>query len=156
MASSKAKEWITKEGLIKIGGWARDGLSNDQIAHNIGVAVSTFYVWKLESPELSEAIKKSKEVVDREVENAMHKSALGYFVEEIKETIEKDELGKDRKRVERNKKWIAPNPTSQIFWLKNRKPKEWRDKQERDLNHGEGINIRVGFEDDEDDSGEEY
>lgn len=156
MASSKAKEWITKEGLIKIGGWARDGLSNDQIAHNIGVAVSTFYVWKLESPELSEAIKKSKEVVDREVENAMHKSALGYYVEEIKETIEKDELGKDRKRVERNKKWIAPNPTSQIFWLKNRKPKEWRDKQERDLNHGEGINIRVGFEDDEDDSGEEY
>jgi len=156
MASSKAKEWITKEGLIKIGGWARDGLSNDQIAYNIGVAVSTFYVWKLEFPELSEAIKKSKEVVDREVENAMHKSALGYFVEEIKETIEKDELGKDRKRVERNKKWIAPNPTSQIFWLKNRKPKEWRDKQERDLNHGEGINIRVGFEDDEDDSGEEY
>jgi len=156
MASSKAKEWITKEGLIKIGGWARDGLSNDQIAHNIGVAVSTFYVWKLESPELSEAIKKSKEVVDREVENAMHKSALGYYVEEIKETLEKDELGKDRKRVERNKKWIAPNPTSQIFWLKNRKPKEWRDKQERDLNHGEGINIRVGFEDDEDDSGEEY
>ena len=156
MASSKAKEWITKEGLIKIGGWARDGLSNDQIAHNIGVAVSTFYVWKLEFPELSEAIKKSKEVVDREVENAMHKSALGYYVEEIKETIEKDELGKDRKRVERNKKWIAPNPTSQIFWLKNRKPKEWRDKQERDLNHVEGINIRVGFEDDEDDSGEEY
>ena len=146
MAKSRAKEWLTKEGLIKIEGWAKDGLSNEQIAHNIGVVSSTFYKWKSEFPEISEAIKRSKEVVDREVENAMHKSANGYFVEEIKEIIEKDEMGKDRKRIERNKKWIPPNPTSQIFWLKNRKPKEWRDKQEHDLNHSGGININVDWE----------
>jgi len=145
MAKGKAKEWLTKEGLIKIEGWAKDGLSNEQIAHNIGIVSSTFYKWKLEFPEISEALKKSKEVADREVENAMHKSANGYFVEEIKEIIEKDEMGKDRKRIERSKKWIPPNATAQIFWLKNRKPKEWRDKQEHDLNHNGGININVDW-----------
>src|SRR6056297_1598333 len=130
MAKSKAKEWLTKEGLIKIEGWAKDGLSNEQIAHNMGVSQQTFYNYLKKHVEILEAIKRSKEVVDREVENAMHKSANGYFVEEIKEIIEKDEMGKDRKRIERNKKWVAPNPTSQIFWLKNRKPKEWRDRPE--------------------------
>src|SRR6056297_1379944 len=130
MAKSKAKEWLTKEGLIKIEGWAKDGLSNEQIAHNMGVSQQTFYNYLKKHVEILEAIKRSKEVVDREVENAMHKSANGYFVEEIKEIIEKDEMGKDRKKIERNKKWIPPNPALNIFWLKNRKPEKWRNNPE--------------------------
>ena len=60
--------------------------------------------------------------------------------------MEKDEDGQYTKlRVEKTKKWIAANTTAQIFWLKNRKPKEWRDKQEHDLNHNGGIDINVDW-----------
>ena len=43
---SKADEWITKDNLILVEGWAREGLSDEQIAHNIGIVTSTLYVWK--------------------------------------------------------------------------------------------------------------
>ncbi len=42
---AKYTEWLTEEGLIKIEGWARDGLIDKQIAQNIGVAYSTFREW---------------------------------------------------------------------------------------------------------------
>ena len=84
MAKGKYHEWLKKENLIKIKGWAMDGLSNKQIAHNIGINEDTLYTWQKKYTEFAEALKKSKEVADREVENAMHKSANGYFVEEIK------------------------------------------------------------------------
>lgn len=70
--------WIAPEGLLKIQGWARDGLSDKQIAHNIGITQTTLYEWQKRFPELSEALKKGKEVVDREVENALLKRAMGY------------------------------------------------------------------------------
>ena len=134
-AKGKYHEWLTYEGLTRIKGWAMDGLSNDQIAHNMGISGQTFYNWIKKYVDFFEAIKKNKEVADREVENAMYKAAKGYFVEETKEIIEKDANGKDKKRIERTKKWIAPNPAMNIFWSKNRKPKAWRDKTEIDNTH---------------------
>ena len=92
----KYHDWITEEGLLKIEGWARDGLTDEQIAHNMGISPSTLYEWKKKYPEISEALKKGKEVVDREVENALLKRALGYEYEEVKQIIEKDEMGKDK------------------------------------------------------------
>ena len=126
----KYYDWITEEGLLKIEGWARDGLTDEQIAHNMGISPSTLYEWKKKYPEISEALKKGKEVVDREVENALLKRALGYEYEEVKQIIEKDENGKDRKRVEKITKHVPPDTGAQIFWLKNRKPNEWRDKRD--------------------------
>ena len=125
----KYHDWITKEGLLKIEGWARDGLTDKQIAHNIGITEQTLNNWKKRFPSLFEALKKGKEVIDRQVENALLKRALGYEYEEVKQIVEKDEMGKDRKRVEKIKKVVLPDTTAQIFWLKNRKPAEWRDKQ---------------------------
>ena len=126
----KYHEWTTEEGLLKIEGWARDGLTDEQIAHNIGIVPSTLYEWKKKHSEISKALKKGKEVIDRQVENALLKRALGYEYEEVKQIIEKDEKGKDRKRIEKTVKKVIPDVTAQIFWLKNRKPNEWKDRRD--------------------------
>ena len=126
----KYHNWITDEGLLKIEGWARDGLTDEQISHNIGIHPSTLYEWQKKHPEISEALKKGKEVIDRQVENALLKRALGYEYEEVKQIIEKDEKGKDRKRIEKTVKKVIPDVTAQIFWLKNRKPNEWKDRRD--------------------------
>ena len=122
MAKGKYIDWIEPEGLLKLEGWDRDGLVDEQIAQNIGIAASTLYEWKKQYPEISEALKKGKEVVDRQVENALLKRALGYEYDEIT-----TEYGKEIKRVT---KQVVPDVTAQIFWLKNRKPDQWRDKQQ--------------------------
>ena len=76
MAKGKYQEWLTPEGLLKIEGWARDGLTDEQIAEKIKITPSTLYEWKKRYSEISEALKKGKEVVDRQVENALLKRAL--------------------------------------------------------------------------------
>ncbi|HIB1896858.1 TPA: helix-turn-helix domain-containing protein [Enterococcus faecalis] len=146
---AKYTEWLTDEGLIKIEGWARDGLIDKQIAQNIGVAYSTFREWVKKFPALSASLKRGKEVVDRQVENALFKSAIGYEYTEI--TKELTEAGMEvTKKVT---KQVAPNPTSAIFWLKNRKPEEWRDRRETEVSGSLNISdaaveIEQFFEDD--------
>lgn len=122
---AKYEKWITPEGLIKIEGWARDGLTNEQIAHNVGIHRDTLQVWIRKYPEIDRSLKRGKEVVDRQVENALLKRALGY---EYTETMieESDDGEKTRITV----KEVAPDVTAQIFWLKNRKPAEWRDRKD--------------------------
>lgn len=124
MAKAKYAEWLTPEGLLKIEGWARDGLTDEQVAKNMGVSVSTLNNWKNMHPDILESLKRGKEVVDRQVENALLKRALGYEYEEVKEKFE------DGVITERTvtKKEVVPDTTAQIFWLKNRKPDKWRDK----------------------------
>lgn len=127
--------WIAPEGLLKIQGWARDGLSDKQIAHNIGITQTTLYEWQKRFPELSEALKKGKEVVDREVENALLKRAMGYeYTEVTQEPVKNKDTGEVQMRVtKRVTKQIVPDVTAQIFWLKNRKPNEFRDKRDVEL-----------------------
>lgn len=98
MARGKFEYWLTKDGLTLLEGWARDGLTDEQIANNCKITASTLYEWKKRFPEISEALKKGKEIVDFEVENALLNKALG------------------------------GDTTAQIFWLKNRRPDKWRDK----------------------------
>lgn len=103
----KYADWLTPDNLIRVSGWVRDGLSQEQVAHNIGISKATLYEWIKKYPDFSDAIKKSREVVDYEVENALFKSATGFW-----------EGGK----------YYPPVPASLIFWLKNRKPELWKDK----------------------------
>ena len=98
MAKGKYEYWLTDEGLTLLEGWARDGLTDDKIADNMGVNVATLYRYKTSYCEICEALKKGKEVVNYQVENALLKEALN------------------------------GNITAQIFWLKNRRPDKWRDK----------------------------
>ena len=86
---AKYEYWLTDEGLLLIEGWARDGLIDKQIAENIGVSERTFTDWKKKYSAISSVLKKGKEVVDRQVENALLKRALGYeYTEVTKERIE--------------------------------------------------------------------
>ena len=128
MATGKYEYWLTPEGLLKLEAWARDGLIDEQIAKNMGITPSTLYEWKKNYSEISESLKKGKEVVDIQVENALLKRALGYSYKEIKE-----EKTVDGKRVTVTTKEVVPDTTAQIFWLKNRRPERWRDKQ--DIEH---------------------
>lgn len=98
MAKGKYEKWLEPENLILIEGWARDGLTDEQIAKNMGVSVKTLFNWKTAYLPILQALKKGKEVVDYQVENALLSSAL------------------------------EGNTTAQIFWLKNRRPDKWRDK----------------------------
>lgn len=114
-----------------IEGWARDGLTDEQIAHNIGINVATLYVWEKKYGEISEALKRGKEVIDRQVENALLKRALGYkYKETTRELVTNKETGFSELVVTKVvEKEVVPDTTAQIFWLKNRKPEEWRDKR---------------------------
>ena len=122
MALGKINEWLKKDKLILIEGWARDGLTDEQIAKNIGISRASLYEWKKKEVDIFDALKKGKEVIDFEVENALLKRALGYEYEE--ETYENGILTK------KVKKQVPPDTTAQIFWLKNRKKEQWREKVE--------------------------
>ena len=124
MAKGKYEKWLEPESLILLEGWARDGLTDEQIANNMGVRRETLYDWKKKHPNISNALKKGKEVVDIEVENALLKRALGY--EYTEEKVEISE--KDGKKVVQTVKHVAPDTTAQIFWLKNRRPDRWRSE----------------------------
>lgn len=140
MAKGKYKEWLKDENLIKIKGWAKSGLSNEQIAKNIGINVATLYEWVNKYAEIGEALKKNKEIADYEVENSLYERALGQRVvlkKPVKvKRIEYDPTtGKKIREYEEvvsadEEVYITPDTTAQIFWLKNRKPECWRNKPE--------------------------
>lgn len=136
----KYQDWLTPEGLIKLEGWARDGLTDEQIAGNIGIRRETLYDWKKKYPNISNALKRGKEVVDRQVENALLKRALGYQYDEVTrelgekidpDTGESIPVMLETKRVTKE---VQPDTTAQIFWLKNRRPDKWRDRKDIDAN----------------------
>lgn len=139
---AKYTYWLTDEGLLLISGWARDGLTDKQIASNIGINETTLNRWKKDHLPIMQVLKESKEIADRQVENALHKTALGFYYNE--ETVT------NQGEVVTVRKYSKPNTTAQIFWLKNRKPANWRDKQEIEQTNT-NIEIRVGEWDADDD-----
>jgi len=116
--------------------WARNGLTDEQIAHNMGITAKTLYEWKNKYSEICESLKKGKEEVDILVENALLKRALGYkYKETTRELFKNAKSGAEELKVTKVvEKEVSPDTTAQIFWLKNRKPQEWRDKREVDNN----------------------
>ena len=125
---------MTADALTRLTGWARDGLTDDQIAANIGCSRTTLYDWYNKYPDILNAVKKGKEPVDIQVENALLKRALGYDYKETTTEIEDLGGGKTKKHVRTVTKHVPADTTAQIFWLKNRKPKQWRDKMEAAVN----------------------
>lgn len=111
MAKGKYQKWLDSDNLILLEGWARDGLTEEQIAKNMGVSRSTLNEWKKRYSDISDALKKGKDVVDFEVENALLQSALN------------------------------GNVTAQIYWLNNRKPDKWRNKPKDELNTDRKITV---------------
>lgn len=142
MAKSKADEWLKEDKLTLLTGWARQGLTNEQIANNMGINASTLYDYINKFDKISNALKKGKEVVDFEVENALLKKALGYNVPVRKAFKIKEVLYEQGKRIKETEKieyadeevHIPADTTAQIFWLKNRMTRQWRDKIEVEAN----------------------
>ena len=133
MAKGKYQKWLEPESLTLLEGWARDGLTDEQIAKNMGITRKTLAEWKCKYSDIGDTLKKGKEVIDIEVENALLKRALGYRYDEV--TLED---GIETKRITKE---VVPDTTAQIFWLKNRRPDKWRDKQKDDNDTDKRITV---------------
>lgn len=122
------QNWIQGKGIEMVKKWAKLGLTDEQIAHNMGLkSVSTYYEWKKRFTEFSEAIKNAKTIPNLELENSMFDLATGNCYEEITRTIVDIKTG-EPVRIEKIKRKVPPNPTMQIFLAKNRMPEKYRDK----------------------------
>lgn len=132
MAQAKYEKWLESDNLILLEGWARDGLSREQIAHNMGINRKTLAEWEKKYTPISNTLKKGREVVDLEVENALLKRALG-CKQKKKVTIEK--ITEKGKEIETKTEEIElpGDTTAQIFWLKNRRPDKWKDRPKSDI-----------------------
>ena len=104
---AKAEKWLEAEKLTLLEGWTRDGLSRERIAENMGIGRSTLYEWQKRYPELAQALRKSPEVVDYQVEQALLDRALGGDLR------------------------------AQMYWLNNRRGDKWqehpKEKSEKDV-----------------------
>ena len=140
MAKSKVEYWLTDDGLTLLKGWARDGLTDDQIATKCGIVRSTLSEWKKKYQDISDALKKNKEIVDAEVENSLLKNAMGFKYKEEVVSTKKEVIYEDGKRVKETSepviveitRYKPPETTAQIYWLNNRQTKKWRNKQDKD------------------------
>ena len=113
MAKTTYKDWETEEKTLLLQGWARNGLTNEQIASNMDIVVSTLWEWRKKSPKISNALKIGKDEADIQVENALYKAAL------------------------------EGNTTAMIFWLKNRRSKEWRDKIQQEITTESAVKLVI-------------
>lgn len=113
MAKTTYKDWEAEEKILLLQGWARNGLTNEQIASNMDIVVSTLWEWRKKSPKISNALKTGKDEADIQVENALYKAAL------------------------------EGNTTAMIFWLKNRRSKEWRDKIQQEITTESAVKLVI-------------
>lgn len=124
--------------------YARQGLRDVDIAKKLGISKDTFYEYQKMYPDFSDSIKKGKAPIDFEVENALLKRAKGFEYEEVHVEYKP---GKDPEAeliptvIRKIKKIIVPDTTACIIWLKNRRPKLWRDKHDLDVSGN--VNIKV-------------
>lgn len=128
--------------------YARRGLTNIQTAKKLGISEDTFYEYQKLFPEFSEAIKRGKQPVDVEVENALLKRALGFEYEEVLTEYELVKIEEENKgktavpvKVKKTKKMVVPDTTACIFWSKNRRPDLWRDKHDLAVSGGATFTI---------------
>lgn len=142
MAKGKYQEWLTKDGLLLLESFARDGLNDDQIAQKMGINRSTYYRWQVENKDIRDAIKRGKAPVDIAVENALYKSAIG-FTKKVKKPVKlRQRGGAEVVEYVEEEIYVPPQVTAQIFWLKNRKPNKWRDKPD-DIGTGTPVTVII-------------
>lgn len=124
-----------KKEFIKIAySMALLGATDMDLADVFEVSEQTINNWKKESVEFSLALKRGKEQADANVADRLYQRAMGFEhdSEEIKSVTLPDGGGSEIQRV-KVRKIYPPDTTAAIFWLKNRRPKQWRDKQEMDV-----------------------
>jgi len=117
------------------------GADDKDLAKMFGVQESTINNWKKEHPEFMESIKRGKEIADATIAQKLYHRAKGY---EHKDTQFATFQGQITDQVEYIKHY-PPDTTAAIFWLKNRQPKKWRDRQEHEITGEDGGPLRVDF-----------
>ena len=140
MAKGKFDRWITPEGLTTIRDWKRQGMTDEAMASRMRISPATLYEWQKRFPEISEAVKKGREVVVGEVVDAMQRKAVGYSYEEVTRERARDAEGNPTMIITKSvTKHIPADTTAGIFLLKNLDPEHWRDKKEVQLSGDVGI-----------------
>lgn len=127
---AKYDEWLTDNGQLRIESWASDGLSNEDIAYNMGIHPSTLSNWLKQHSQINQALKRGRVPVSRKLENSLIKKALGFEYEEVTTEIWVDDSGKERKKAMKHSRYSLPDTTAAIFLLKNYKPEKYRNYNE--------------------------
>lgn len=132
-----ATEWLEEDNLMLLECWARDGYTFQDIANRIGISISTLRMWRSKYPEIDNALKKGREIIDYKVENALLKSALGYKTKEVKvtTTIRHGEVVETVKEVINKEQ--APNVSAIQCWLYNRLPNKWKKNRDNLIELGD-------------------
>lgn len=136
MASKNASivdEWLDDDNLMLVEAWARDGYTKQDIADRIGIHISTLREWEKHYPEIKEALRKGREIIDYKVENALLKRALGYTTKEIKVVLGRQVKGGQTFQITKEvvEKEIAPDVTACAIWLNNRRPDKWKRNRDK-------------------------
>lgn len=108
------------------------GATDQEVADFFDIDVRTVYRWKHDYPEFCQALKVGKDVADERVERSLYQKAIGYEQDEVKIFMPG---GASEPVYAPFRAKIAPDTTAAIFWLKNRRSQQWRDKQEIDMEH---------------------
>ncbi|MDR3602078.1 MAG: hypothetical protein P4L49_16590 [Desulfosporosinus sp.] len=124
MAKSKWHQVRTK--LVLIEEWSKSGLTEQQIAHNLGIGRSTLGEYKRQYPELLEALRRGREAIITEIENSLVKRALGFSYQETKVSIRQIN-GKEVRFTEKSTKYQVPDVGACIILLKNKDRQNWSD-----------------------------
>ena len=130
------KYWCRKANLEKLQKWAEKGLNRVEIAANMNIAVSTLWRWMHDVEEIKDAIQRGDVIADEQVINELHRNAVGYFYPEEVAIKVRSVSYRKGKRYEKEEvvtkviqKWHPAETLAQVFWVKNRRAEEWRDKQ---------------------------
>ncbi|HET8839735.1 MAG TPA: terminase [Flavobacteriaceae bacterium] len=116
------------------------GATDNELADFFEVSEVTINAWKKEFPEFLKSIKSGKINADSEVADRLFKRAIGYQYKELKEEYGPSEILKTKTETT---KTVTPEVTAQIFWLKNRQPEKWRDKQNIEAEIKGNVNIPI-------------
>jgi transposase-like protein len=108
------------------------GATDQELADFFGVSARTLYRWKNNFPEFCQALKAGKAPADERVERSLFERAVGYERDEVDIRVVNGEIVQTPIR-----KFYPPDTTAAIFWLKNRKPSDWRDKT--DVEHSGAV-----------------
>ena len=127
-----------------IRGLATIGKTDEEIADLLGITRVTLHRWRKKYQDCHTASDEGKAIIDKEIEDTLFSRATG-----AKKLTEKKiiKLPDGSTRQEITEKEIAPDTTAMIFWLKNRKPTEWRDKQDVEMSGSVGVQIIDDIED---------
>lgn len=122
------------------------GATDDEMADFFNVHRSTIYRWKLDHEDFCDAIKAAKDIADERVERSLYQKATGYNYTEQQAIKIKLEQHREEVEVVEVEKHAPADTTAAIFWLKNRRKDNWRDKQEMTNTHEVGDTLREFME----------